>query len=964
MVKTFPPTNFSNDYNILNIAPESQYRRQMSKSDEFLPSPSESIEGYDINSTLSHPSPDLNDSPLKPQAIEQEIISVDDSSDANSDEYVTNTDTGTGESSLREYYSDTDSNDDYNYGDDDDDEVEEDDELLLPPSPPQTPPQEMDPGKLYGLFDFSGPDPSHLELERDEPVYLVSDQDNYWWLIRKMTKQEKIDRRQRLLNEAELRNEFLPDIESIETCSDDGKIGFVPAECLETYEERLARFNCFQNEEIERFQKNPFDFDLNQQMALQEKLTKLNAQAKSPVVKTLKKKSKNVKFNSIQMYHSDEEVNTDDDLSIIRQQQKQGISHNLSHDDFSSLASEEKSVEVLSDTYNQDIPLIVKKNNGKRRGLRDTDGSPVAAEKSIVSSSGTKKHPSPPPADLPRLRSLSSSVRPLKITIPKGTRASRVSLTPETSKSNKTKDLPITPESDSIRDASPQVDIKPSTPQRVSSLSNGLKNPFAKKLIEKRLKKEERKQESKEARKKEKSLKLEKQTSLSSRVISASHGNLKHTNSLSKDFKDKLDKVPRRKISDAPRRIVNKNNGKFKAADDEEYPKVYRPIMSKFPSKDSNSIGSFSPDTLDTLPTSATGKLDSPSLKSAEKLESPAKSSESNVDASPGRNRDVSNNLSQLRRSVILDRLAKTASGSQDQLDSSTINDSIISDKSSQSLHSDMNDKSDSDQVTGKVELPKRGTLDHKRRLSHMDSLSSRKNSVDSTVHPRSIARRESADHSIRSNVSVRNGRRQSVDNSIRSLGKTDLRMNGRRESVSSSTVAEGSTLNGIQESYESFRTKVDDQSFNPRPNGKRESFTRRDSNISFTRRDSNVSKISYNSKESIINVSNRRESSFANNSMTSNGEMSMISHSTSKQSYNDDILQELASNRPGEYTPLTSVNSLSTSIASSGGSVSTISNGTMNGNVPKKEVHDMFLPILGKFDELAERLAELDDMI
>ena len=89
---------------------------------------------------------------------------------------------------------------------------------------------------MYGLYDFSGPDPSHCTLLVDEPVYLINDEDNYWWLIRKLTKLERL-KRMRLNGQ-----EFQIDIESDE---EDGKIGFVPAECLETHGERLARLNCF-----------------------------------------------------------------------------------------------------------------------------------------------------------------------------------------------------------------------------------------------------------------------------------------------------------------------------------------------------------------------------------------------------------------------------------------------------------------------------------------------------------------------------------------------------------------------------------------------------------------------------------------------------------------------------------------------------------------------------------------------
>lgn len=134
--------------------------------------------------------------------------------------------------------------DDYgddDYGNDFEDDFDSDNDMLLPPLPPRLPPREMDPDKLYGLYDFSGPDPLHCTLSRDEPVFLMNDLDNYWWLIRKMTKAERV-----ALNHVRgLEERVLSDDE-------DGKVGFVPAECLETFGERLARLNCYKNEELER----------------------------------------------------------------------------------------------------------------------------------------------------------------------------------------------------------------------------------------------------------------------------------------------------------------------------------------------------------------------------------------------------------------------------------------------------------------------------------------------------------------------------------------------------------------------------------------------------------------------------------------------------------------------------------------------------------------------------------------
>ncbi|SCU82991.1 LANO_0B08042g1_1 [Lachancea nothofagi CBS 11611] len=94
--------------------------------------------------------------------------------------------------------------------DDDDDEMDDDFQPLAPP-------EEIDPNKLYALYPFQGPDPSHCQLYQDQGCVLLNDQDSYWWLVKRC---------------------------------DDGKIGFAPAEILETFPERLARLNCWKNENM------------------------------------------------------------------------------------------------------------------------------------------------------------------------------------------------------------------------------------------------------------------------------------------------------------------------------------------------------------------------------------------------------------------------------------------------------------------------------------------------------------------------------------------------------------------------------------------------------------------------------------------------------------------------------------------------------------------------------------------
>ena len=98
-----------------------------------------------------------------------------------------------------------------------DDDDEDDDDYGEEEFLPLQPPQELDPDKLYALYAFNGPDTSHCQLEQDEACVLLNDQDAYWWLVKRCR---------------------------------DSKIGFAPAEILETFPERLARLNCWKNEDL------------------------------------------------------------------------------------------------------------------------------------------------------------------------------------------------------------------------------------------------------------------------------------------------------------------------------------------------------------------------------------------------------------------------------------------------------------------------------------------------------------------------------------------------------------------------------------------------------------------------------------------------------------------------------------------------------------------------------------------
>ncbi|KAG0667990.1 hypothetical protein C6P45_005174 [Maudiozyma exigua] len=111
-----------------------------------------------------------------------------------------------------EFSDDEDDGEEEGEDNDDDDDDEEEEEFQ-----PLAPPQELDPDKLYALYAFNGPDTSHCPLEQDESCLLLNDQDSYWWLVKRVR---------------------------------DNRIGFAPAEILETFPERLARLNCWKNENL------------------------------------------------------------------------------------------------------------------------------------------------------------------------------------------------------------------------------------------------------------------------------------------------------------------------------------------------------------------------------------------------------------------------------------------------------------------------------------------------------------------------------------------------------------------------------------------------------------------------------------------------------------------------------------------------------------------------------------------
>ncbi|ODQ79866.1 hypothetical protein BABINDRAFT_161544 [Babjeviella inositovora NRRL Y-12698] len=195
-------------------------------------------------------------------------------------------------------------------------ESESDSDDYMLQSPPRSPPRELDPDKLYALYDFSGPDPLHCNIARDEPVKLINDEDNYWWLVRRLS---------------------------------DNKVGFAPAEVLETYGERLARLNCWKNEEIETAFKNGNGGDTTVELA--SSFQRGVSEKKEPRLK-----AKSVTFLQDYQYNDEEEAHS----------------------------------EVVSEPYQNIQPLVLAKS---RSGLRNVEEEPQAlsiANLSKISESSQK----------------------------------------------------------------------------------------------------------------------------------------------------------------------------------------------------------------------------------------------------------------------------------------------------------------------------------------------------------------------------------------------------------------------------------------------------------------------------------------------------------------------------------------------------------------------------------------------
>lgn len=311
--------------------------------------------------------------------------------------------------------------DEYDYEEDDDD----DDVELLPPSPPRSPPREIDPDKLYGLYEFSGPDPLHCTLSRDEPVYLLNDDDDYWWLIQKLSKEERGT------------DENGKEEEGIE----DGKIGFVPAECLETFGERLARLNCFRNEELEKNLRgdNLIDETLLRAKKVDSKYRSVKFDLGGPLEGSLTEEghptidvesieSENAKQLGLEIpgsHHrpivvTDDESDTDEEHDTPRQQfpdqilsipagelgrpQSMGKVDPPKDGLLSPPTNGSAPSEVLSDLFPDATPLVIAKSNKKKK----TTKPETATEGNVPEDSNIFTKPPTIPKKLPDMLSIGS----------------------------------------------------------------------------------------------------------------------------------------------------------------------------------------------------------------------------------------------------------------------------------------------------------------------------------------------------------------------------------------------------------------------------------------------------------------------------------------------------------------------------------------------------------------------------
>ncbi|OXB44050.1 hypothetical protein B1J92_I04466g [Nakaseomyces glabratus] len=246
----------------------------------------------------------------------------------------------------------------------DEDFEEEEDYTPLPP------PKELDPDKLYALYPFQGPDSSHCQLEQDEPCILLNDQDAYWWLVKR--------------------------------CSDK-KIGFAPAEILETFPERLARLNCWKNENMSTHSFINSDGTIERRYDVIDDETDENLENRDSGLKNYAKGNKSVSFNNVVEYAE----RILDDVFSESDEESNGVKH---HDEFSEgklghnalytnddIIDDDDVSEVVSDVsfgQNNMAPLNIKKvrkHTEDQTLEKTTDSGDAHLENSSISNAMMRK---------------------------------------------------------------------------------------------------------------------------------------------------------------------------------------------------------------------------------------------------------------------------------------------------------------------------------------------------------------------------------------------------------------------------------------------------------------------------------------------------------------------------------------------------------------------------------------------
>lgn len=228
------------------------------------------------------------------------------------------------------------------------------------------PPTELDPEKLYALYAFTGPDPSHCQLKQDESCVLLNDQDSYWWLVKR---------------------------------SNDSKIGFAPAEILETFPERLARLNCWKNENMSSQGINStvddcagledHEHDDNNSSGMSDTIDTLQNDesrkgTRSPVLKDYIKGNKSVSFNDVVSYA---------DRFIEEELEDSDESDPMHYDEFTEVklkidkpAEDDDASEVVSDvSFNiaSMVPLNIKKVRRPQLIIDENKPNTANVEKTI-----------------------------------------------------------------------------------------------------------------------------------------------------------------------------------------------------------------------------------------------------------------------------------------------------------------------------------------------------------------------------------------------------------------------------------------------------------------------------------------------------------------------------------------------------------------------------------------------------